>query len=57
MDDPYDRAHQFEVEKAKKDKALEGKQVFKPNCFTTKDFNKDKKIYGEDVELKHVNYI
>lgn len=36
MDDPYDRAHQLEVEKHKKDKALEGEQAFRPNCFTAK---------------------
>ena len=33
----------------KKDKALEGESSFKPNCFVSKPFNKDIKVYGEDV--------
>ena len=39
----------------KKDKSLEGEAKFRPNSFHHTVFNNDKKIYGEDVELKHVN--
>ena len=49
MDDPYDRAHQLAVEKMKKDKSLEGEAKFRPNSFHHTVFNKDIKIYGEDV--------
>jgi hypothetical protein len=34
---------------------LEGEQAFRPNSFCPKVFNKDKLVYGEDVELKAVN--
>lgn len=40
----------------KKDKSLEGENKFKPNSFHPSTFNKDIKIYGEDVELKPVLY-
>lgn len=38
----------------KKDKALEGENKFKPNSFHPNTFNKDIKVFGEDVELKAV---
>lgn len=55
IDDPYDRAHQFQLEQMKKDKALEGENKFRPNSFHPNTFNKDIKVFGEDVELKEVN--
>lgn len=54
MDDPYDRAHQLALQKMKKDQSLEGENKFRPNSFHPNVFNKDIKIYGEDVELKEV---
>lgn len=39
----------------RKDKSLEAEAKFRPNSFHHTVFNIDKKIYGEDVELKHVN--
>ena len=36
----------------KKDKSLQGENKFKPNSFHPNTFNKDIKVYGEDVELK-----
>lgn len=41
----------------KRDKSLEAEAKFKPNSFHPNKFNKDIKVYGEDVELKEVHLI
>lgn len=38
----------------KKDKSLEAEAKFRPNSFHTNLFNKNSKVFGEDVELKAV---
>jgi len=56
LDDPYNRAHELELEKRKKDKVLEGEAKFKPSSVHSNTFHRDKDVYGEDVVLKAVNF-
>lgn len=54
MEDPYERAHQTEVDRNKKDKSLEAEHSFKINLHPKRTFNKDKKIFGTEVEFPEV---
>lgn len=51
ISDPYDRAHNHELELMKKSKALDHELAYRPNSFVPKVINSDKKIFGLDVEI------
>ena len=55
MSDPYDRAHNMEIELMKRNKSKQAEQAFKPNSFIPKVFNSNRLIYQNDDSLKAVN--
>jgi hypothetical protein len=56
MEDPYERAHQMEVENMKKEKSKEKEAAFKLNGHPYDTFEKDKSVYGVDAYLKEVKF-
>lgn len=54
MEDPYERAHQIDVEQHKKEKAAEAEAAFKLNLHPKDTFDKEKVVYGTDVQFPEV---
>lgn len=55
--DPYERAHEMEVDHAKKEKSLEGEAKFKLNLHPKHTFSIEKQVYGTDVEFPEVTIL
>jgi hypothetical protein len=54
MEDPFERAHQLDIELAKKQREQEGEASFKLNMHPRTTFDKEKTTYGLDVEIPEV---
>ena len=54
MEDPFERAQQMETERIKKEKSMEAEASFKLNLHPRSTFDKERTVYGADVEFPEV---